>query len=76
MANTAIHDWSAFYAILNTDPKASIRATADHLGIPAGTALTRVRRDGWSRDGAREPVKQVAKRKIVDPDAEPSPGAA
>lgn len=75
MANLIKHDWTAFYAILNTDPKASIRGAAEHLGIPAGTALTRVRRDGWSRDGKREPVKQVVKRRIVDPDAEPSTDA-
>lgn len=76
MANHIKHDWTAFYAILDSDPNATIRGAATHCGIPHGTALTRVRRDGWSRDGAREPVKQAPKRRTVDPDAEPSAGPA
>lgn len=67
MANVIKHDWTAFYAALNADAGASVRGVATALGIPKGTALTRVRRDGWSRDGKREPVKQApSKRKSPD----------
>lgn len=66
MANDIKHDWIAFYAALNADAGASVRGVATKLGIPTGTALTRVRRDGWSRDGKREPVKQAPKRKSPD----------
>lgn len=68
MANVIKHDWTAFYAALNADATASVRGVAVALGIPPGTALTRVRRDGWSRDGKREPVKQ-APPKRRSPDA-------
>ncbi len=66
MANVTKHDWSAFYAALSADEGASVRSVATKLGIPTGTALTRIRRDGWSREGKREPVKQAPKRRSPD----------
>ena len=67
MANVIKHDWIAFYEALNADAGASVRGVATKLGIPTGTALTRIRRDGWSRVGKREPVRQAPpKRKSPD----------